>query len=348
LFDIVQGLDSAVSGPTVAFCARLRPGDRGAGANGARRLVVDKVIIEVGLNENMPREANPHVAYSAEEIARDALDCYNAGASVIHFHARDPVSGEPRLGDPALNLDVMRRCNEAGAFLAYPTYGDEVKVLDYYVINSPARERYRHYEAIVADPDIRLELGPLDLGSLGTNAFRTSTAAPMEQFKSINLNDVTDHQWIVDFCLRHRLKLTFAAFDTGQVRNLRNIIDWGWITEPPFVTKFFFGGDLLPFGLRPTARALQYLLDETADLPLVWLPVVLGGNQLPLSILSLELGGHVRVGIGDHPYEELERPTNAHLVERVVALARVLGREPASPDDVRELWGIDAARAGRQ
>ena len=78
------------------------------------------------------------------------------------------------------------------------------------------------------------------------------------------------------------------------------------------------------------------------------MPVVYGGDPVPLAILALELGGHVRVGIGDYPHTAEGAPSNAQLVARVVTLARALGREPATSDEARETWGINTARAGRQ
>lgn len=82
----------------------------------------DAVIIEVGLNETAPRARNRHVPHSPLECAEDAERCAASGAAVVHWHARDPVSGEQRLADAtryAEALDLMRRRSDV---LAYPSY----------------------------------------------------------------------------------------------------------------------------------------------------------------------------------------------------------------------------------
>ncbi len=105
----------------------------------------DKVIIEVGLNENQSRHRNRHVPYSPAEIADVAQRCYDAGASIVHYHGRHGEAGEPALSDPKLNVEAQRRITETTPLIAYPSYGSEVRVLDYYDIGTPAPERYRHF-----------------------------------------------------------------------------------------------------------------------------------------------------------------------------------------------------------
>src|SRR3972149_7055501 len=80
----------------------------------------DAAIIEVGLNEAAMRAENPHVPYAPEECAEDARRCAEAGASVVHWHARDPITGAQRLDDPALYGRALARMRPSGV-LAYPS-----------------------------------------------------------------------------------------------------------------------------------------------------------------------------------------------------------------------------------
>jgi hypothetical protein len=127
------------------------------------------VIIEVGLNENQTRAANRHVPYSAEQLAADARRCADAGAAIVHYHARRGPDGEPALSDPELNGAAQRAIGKASAVIAYPSYGEEVRVLEHYSIGTPAPERYRHLRAGVA-AGVPFEIAPVDLGALDTNA----------------------------------------------------------------------------------------------------------------------------------------------------------------------------------
>src|SRR5438094_541804 len=131
----------------------------------------DAAIIEVSLNEAAMRVQNPHVPYSPNECADDALRCADAGAAVVHWHARDPVTGVQRLDDAALygrGLELMR----PSGVLAYPSYppwpvGREDRLAHVWTL----RERHGR------------ELAPLALGSVGIGddpeAFPESTNAAL-------------------------------------------------------------------------------------------------------------------------------------------------------------------------
>ncbi|MGH7894310.1 MAG: 3-keto-5-aminohexanoate cleavage protein [Candidatus Binatia bacterium] len=305
----------------------------------------DKVVIEVGLNEATMRAANPHVPYAPDEIAADARRCADAGASVVHFHARDAMTGALRFTDVDLNVETMRRITASTRLIAYPTYGEAARIFDYYDVNRPVAEGYGHIAACVGHPDVRLEVAPVDLGALDANGYVDPRTGCLVPSNVVVLNSGRDHEWMLQFCAAHGLTPTFTAFDAGHVRNLRNLIAWGWVTREPIVLKLFFGGRLLPFGLAATKRGLDFYLEETRDLSCRWMAVTYGDDQFPMVRLALARGGDVRVGVGDYPYAERGAPSNAELVQEVVRLARACGREPATADETRELWDVTRARA---
>ncbi|MGE0705870.1 MAG: 3-keto-5-aminohexanoate cleavage protein, partial [Vicinamibacterales bacterium] len=110
--------------------------------------IESKVIIEVGLNESQLKSANPNVPYSPQEIADEARRCYEAGAAVVHYHARDPLTFQTST-DLALNLETQRLISESTPLIAYPTYGDRIPVLGgHYEICSPARDRFAHIRSM--------------------------------------------------------------------------------------------------------------------------------------------------------------------------------------------------------
>src|SRR5947208_16676116 len=81
----------------------------------------DAAIVEVGLNEAATRAQNPYVPYTPEECAEDARRCAEAGAAVVHWHARDPITGAQHLDDAALYGAALDRMRPSGV-LAYPSY----------------------------------------------------------------------------------------------------------------------------------------------------------------------------------------------------------------------------------
>src|SRR5437870_3067704 len=104
---------------------------------------MQKLIIEAAINEQASKRDNPNVPYSPEECARDALACADAGAAIIHFHARDAQTGEMQHPGTALYAEAMRLIRgERPNLMVYPTYG-----------YSPTPEaRFSHVKALAEDP----------------------------------------------------------------------------------------------------------------------------------------------------------------------------------------------------
>ena len=305
----------------------------------------DKVIIEVGLNENQDRQANRHLPYSPAEIASAAQSCYDAGASIVHYHGRRGKAGEPALSDPELNAEIQRRISESTPLIAYPSYGSQVRVLDYYDIGTPAPQRYAHIVAAV-EAGVRFEVIPVDLGVLDINAGWDAEKQQLIPSTGLLMNTGRDHEWILDFCRRHTIKPHFTVFDTANVQNLANIVHWKWVDDEALVVKLFL------IGANATPKMVLFYQERLRDvlpgLDLIWMPLVYATNQLPICAVSISLGGHARVGIGDHAYRERGEPTNAELVEQIVTIARALGRDPASPDEARRQMGIAERDHGRR
>lgn len=246
------------------------------------------------------------------------------------------------MSDPETSLAGYKAITERTPLIAYPTYGAMARVLDYYDIGEPAPQRFTHFVQAEAE-GIEFEIGPVDLGTYDGNAFPSPDQGAKVPINAMLLNTGVDQQWITRFWQERNVKMTFALFDTRHVQNLRNILDWGLSGEGTLVTKLFLGG----FGAsteRETAFLMHFLSEMRALLPQMpsWMPVIAGGEQFSLGAMSVALGGHMRVGLGDHHYAEMGAPTNAALVERAVAMARAIGREPASPDEARKIWGIPA------
>lgn len=296
-----------------------------------------RVVIEVGLNENQTRAANRRVPYSADELAAEARRCEAAGAAIVHYHGRRGPEGEPALSDPEPNLAAQRAIAKSSSVIAYPSYGEEAMAFDWYQLGTPAPQRYRHLRAGV-EAGVRFEIAPVDLGALDSNAAWDAREQKLGPGRGALLNSGLDQRFMLEFCRAHGIRPQFTSFDTLHLSSLRNLIDWGWAGPEPLVLKLFL------VGAAATPSTLLFYRERMRELfagvELLWTPLVYGTDQFPLAALSLALGGHVRVGIGDHHYRERGEPGSAELVEAVVAVARAFGREPATPAEARELLHI--------
>src|ERR1700730_1863225 len=117
----------------------------------------DVVIIEVGLNEGAGRGLNPHVPITPQECASEALRCRDAGASLIHWHARDPLTEEQRLGDADLYAEALAPM-QSGGLIGYPSYPVDPAIAVGHRLDHVWELRSRGV----------LELAPIDLGSVST------------------------------------------------------------------------------------------------------------------------------------------------------------------------------------
>jgi uncharacterized protein (DUF849 family) len=297
----------------------------------------DAVVIEVGLNEAAMRSQNPHVPYSPQECAADAAQCAAAGASVVHWHARDPVSGEQRPGDAKLYGEALDRVRAAD-LLGYPTYPIDVDSLDGRLGHCwELRERHG------------LELVPVDIGSVTIVSWDGRGFGPgLERPGPLGVvaNSLSFTLGALDRTYALGMAPSLGAFDVGFTRTMVLLAQAGKLRPPVFLKIFLSGAWAV--GPFPTEDALDFHLRQIpADLDVEWLlvPYALDDRRLieRLCRHALELGGGIRVGIGDNPAAEADA-TNAALVERAARWAEEAGRPLATPNDVRRRLGLVTTR----
>lgn len=293
------------------------------------------VILEAAINGATSRARNPHVPQTPEEIAADALACFDAGASIVHNHIdRFGVAGEEAA---ARYLEGWRPVLDARAdALLYPTVNGAGRVED----------MYSHLEPLVRDCGMRV--GLCDPGSVNFGALDADTGVPRGGFVYANSHDAVAYQ--MDLNRRLGLGPQLAIFEPGF---LRAALAW-WhagAMAPGAMLKLYFGGASgylggtgrgVPFGLPPTRRALDAYLEILGDCPLPWSAAVIGGDLTadPTFVRTvLELGGHLHVGIEDH-VSETRAPSNVELVREAVAIVESTGRGTATPKEAADLLGL--------
>jgi 3-keto-5-aminohexanoate cleavage enzyme len=293
-----------------------------------------KVVIEVRCNEYTMRDRNPHVPWSPDEIAADAAACREAGASVVHFHARDPETGAMS-GDVEVYAATIRAVRSSCDVLLNPTLGAST-------IADPS-VRVAHIPVLARDPATRPELAPVDLGSFNIDPYDPVA----KTFRTETLSYVTDVAG-----LRHEIETIRSGgvavqpvlWTVGSARLLGAFCDMGVLPGPVYAHIALSGSFLSAH--PPTVRGLVAMVDFLpSGVDLHWTFSAIGANALGLVSAAVELGGHVNVGLGDHPHLELGSPTNAQVVAEAVRMIRAMGKEPATPAEVREAFGITTAGA---
>jgi 3-keto-5-aminohexanoate cleavage enzyme len=287
------------------------------------------VIIEVRANEYTGRGANPNVPFSPEELAADAAACRDAGAAIFHYHARDPLTGAPSTAVD-LYADAARRIKAATDLLVMPTLGAGT-------LPTP-EERTAHVTAMAADPATRPDLAPVDCGSINIDPY-DPVARRFGTEDMVYLNPVRTLRRLLELIAAAGVKPMLALWTVGGARALGAFCDLGLVAEPVYAQATL--SDTILSAHPASTAGLRAVLDFLPDGRAVeWSVLTFGANALSLLGNAVEAGGHVALGLGDHPYPELgPSATNADVVAAAASMIRALGAEPATPAQARELLG---------
>lgn len=274
---------------------------------------MDKLIITCApVGAEVTKADNPAVPYGPAEIAAAALGAVRAGASIVHLHARDEA-GTPSQ-DPALFKDLFKRIKaEADPILQISTGG---------AVTATTAQRL----APLDDPEIvaLLEMASFTCGTVnfGDEVFMNSPEFLLALARKLKATGI---------------KPEVEVFEPGMIANAMRLAKRGEVSHPLHF-DFVLG---VPGAMPGGIRQLQFLVDSLPAM-CTWCVAGVGSHQLPLATMAILMGGHVRVGLEDNLYYKKGElaESNAQLVARIVRLAKELGREVATPDEAREILGI--------
>lgn len=269
---------------------------------------MEKLIITAAIcGAEVTKEQNPAVPYTVEEVQREAKSAYDAGASIIHLHVREddgtPTQSKERFKEC---MDAIREvCPDA---IIQPSTGGAVGMTDL--------ERLQPTE-------LGPEMATLDCGSVnfgGDEVFLNS------ENTIINFGKIMQERGV---------KPEIEVFDKGMVDLAIRYHKQGYIDAP---MHFDF---VLGVQMTATARDLAFMVDSIPA-GSTWTVAGLGRHQFNMATLAIIMGGHARVGFEDNLYLEkgVLAKSNGELVEKVVKLANILGREVATPDEAREILSL--------
>ena len=288
-----------------------------------------KLIITVRVNEYVGREFNKNVPYTPEEIAETAAQCREAGASIIHFHARNP-DGSP-CHTPEVYAEIVEKIRDRTDILVDSTLGVHTVKED--------ENRLQHIKLMGKKTRSRPDFAAVDTGSTNLDSYD-----PVKKmFKTVNktyVNSTETCLFLAKGMTESGVKPHLSVWAVPFIRMTDALMDMGAIREPAYIQCVLADG--WHVGAHPgTSRGLQGLIDFLPrHRKIEWTVALKEGNLLNVSTLALEQGGHLAPGLGDYPYPELGYPTNAELVRRFAELGRSVGRDPATTDEARALLGI--------
>ncbi|RAL23067.1 3-keto-5-aminohexanoate cleavage protein [Lujinxingia litoralis] len=286
----------------------------------------DPVVITCALN-GAHRDPAPRTPVQMADEARQA---YEAGASMVHLHLRDPQDGQTPSWDPARAREV------ADAILA--RVPDIILNLSTDVIGNDLSGPRACLEAV------RPEMAALNAGSL--NDLKLRRDGQWAEAPTLVDNPVSKIGAFLELMAHHQIVPECECFDTGIVRSL-SLLERHGLLQPPYLVSFVLG---MASGMPARQDLMPILLDE-APARAPWQSVVIGGQEVwPIHRRTAELGGHLRTGVEDTLYlpDGTRVCGNGPLIEAMTALAREVGREPATPAQARAilLGHVDQGAAG--
>lgn len=276
----------------------------------------DKVIINAAITGMVPmKKDNPYIPISNDEIVADAKRCWEAGASIIHLHARDENGTPTHRGEIYRDLFLRIRESCPGLMISGSTSGRMVSELE------------KRAEVLEPVPGLHPDFASLTLGSLN---FRTgaSVNAP-ETIKALA------------HAMRKRgIVPELEMFDFGMLDYAHYLIKEGVLNGPIY-------GNILLGSLGTLSASPYNLAAMVRNLPMgmIWSATGIGRFQFQVNALALSMGGHVRVGLEDNLWYDdarLQPASNPGLIERIVKLAHAMGRGIASPAEARAMIGMSS------
>jgi 3-keto-5-aminohexanoate cleavage enzyme len=269
---------------------------------------MEKLIITAAIcGAEVTKENNPQVPYTVEEIGREAETAYKAGASIIHLHVREddgtPTQDKNRF--KACMDEILRRCPDV---IIQPSTGGAVGMTD---------------EERLQPTELGPEMATLDCGTcnFGGDEIFVNTENTIKNFGRL--------------MIERGVKPEVEVFDKGMIDYAIRYAKQGFIKEP---MHFDF---VLGVQMAASARDLVFMV-ESIPYGSTWTVAGIGRHEFPMAAIAIAMGGHVRVGFEDNVYIEkgVLAKSNGELVEKVVRIAKELGREIATPDEAREILGL--------
>ncbi len=286
----------------------------------------DKVVITCALSGVLAnRKQCPGIPYTPVEIAEEARRAWDAGASVVHIHARND-DGSPTFSPAvfaAIKAEIRQRCPVILNF-STGTMIDDVSEQSTYVRES------------------RPEIAALNMGSM--NYSKYSEKRKEFVFDLIFPNPYAKIIKLLEAMNAAGVKPELECFDTGFTAGTAPLIDMG-VLKPPFQFSFIVG---VLGGIPPHVESLQ-LQTKLMPAGAQWEVIGISHSHWRMIAAALVLGGNIRTGLEDHlylPNKQMAR-NNGEMTGVAARLTRDVGREPATVEEARVILGLDQFGAGR-
>lgn len=283
---------------------------------------------------------SPYLPITPEEIIEQSVAAAEAGAAILHLHARDPETGRPEQTPEAFARFLPQLRERTDAVINLTTGG------------SPYM---RVQERVAPAARFKPEVASLNMGSINFGLYRMLER--YTEFKHdwereyleatrdlVFRNSFQDIEYILETCSGNGTRFEFECYDIAHLYNVKHFLDRGLIKPPLFIQSVF--GILGGIGTHPEDVAhMKRTADRLFGADYRWSVLGAGAAQMRVAAMAAAMGGNVRVGLEDSLWigpGELARD-NAAQVRKVRGIVEGLGLQVATPDEARDILGLKGA-----
>jgi uncharacterized protein (DUF849 family) len=281
-----------------------------------------------------------HLPITPDQIVAEALAAAEAGAAILHLHARNPGDGRPDQSPEAFGRFLPRIKQQTGAVINITTGGSPFMRVEERV--KPAE----HFKPEVAS----LNMGSINFGLFHLlDRYKSSTFAWEREFLEstrdlVFRNSFKDIEYILQTCYSNETRFEFECYDIAHLYNLKHFLERGLVKPPLFVQSVF--GILGGIGTHfEDVAQMKRTADRLFGDQYRWSVLGAGAAQMRVAGMAAGMGGNVRVGLEDSLWAGPGRlaTSNAEQVRLVRAILESMGLQIASPDEAREILALKGA-----
>ena len=294
-----------------------------------------KVIITAAITGGIHGKwANPCLPLTAEEQAQDALECYEAGASIVHIHVR----GDDGQNTPDLEYygKTVKQIGEKCPMIRQIGNGIGARVIEHKFTTKSGKKRLTT-EIVQPSLEERLNLLNIDpepeMHTINAGSFEFRTPYGGSLFK----NPQDFNRKYIKRCNKKGFGIEIEVYDSSHITNVLEFVETG-LLKPPLHFSLVLG---IKGGAEANPANLLHMVDQLPE-DSTWQVVTVGKFNLRTTVMAMCMGGSVRTGLEDTIYYgkgELAQ-NNAQLVKRMVRIANEIGREVATVDEAKQILGI--------
>lgn len=300
---------------------------------------MSKIIITCAVTGSIHTPSmSPYLPVTPDQITEQAIGAAEAGATILHLHARDPETGRPSADPDHFMAYLPRLKQETDAVLNLTTGGSAVMTLD-----------QRLAAPKLAEPEMcSLNMGTMNFALYPAVDRIVEWKHDWEKPFLENSDDLVFKNTprdiarvLTEMGTERGARFEFECYDVGHLYMLRHFANRGMV-EPPYFIQFVFG---VLGGIGPDPQNLTHMkaiADKLFGDDYAFSVLAAGRHQIPLTTMSAAMGGHVRVGLEDSlmiARGQLAR-SNAEQVAKIRGIVEGLGREVATPADAREMLDL--------